>query len=270
MKPLLSLLMILLAGTACTTAQDPDEDPWTWLFDGASMEEWTPKIRGYAAGEDPQETFRLDPNTGHIQVRYDRYDQFDETFGHLFHRNRYASYYLEMEYRFVGEQVSDGPGWAWRNSGIMFHSQSPESMELDQDFPDSIELQLLGTVPGQSRTNANLCTPGTHVMMGLEQITQHCTESVSRSYLDDEWVTVGLFVHADRWIEHHLEGESVLSYHTPHLDDGTRLTGGYIAIQSESHPLDVRSVRIRPLTPEEIHHAEEQYRLANRTMEEDS
>lgn len=250
----LLIILTLPVWTSCrqeASPAEPAEPEWTILFDGTSMDGWTPKIRGFAFGEDPYNTFRL--QDGLLKVRYDHYSSFDETFGHLFHETPRSSYYLEMEYRFVGEQISDGPGWAWRNSGIMFHSQDPETMQDDQDFPDSIELQLLGTVDGEEpRANANLCSPGTHVMFETELETYHCIDSDSRSYIEDEWVTVGVLVHENRWVDHRLEGESVLSYHSPQLDDGTPLTRGYIALQSESHPLDIRHVRIRSLTDQEI------------------
>lgn len=250
---ILTLLLTLPVWLSCDRDVTPPETEWTTLFDGTTLDGWTPKIRGHNFGEDPLHTFRLE--NGLLKVRYDQYPRFDETFGHLFHKVPQSSYYLEMEYRFVGQQIEDGPGWAWRNSGIMLHSQDPETMSIDQDFPDSIELQLLGTVDGEPRTNANLCTPGTHVMFGSELETDHCIDSTSRSYVEDEWVTVGVLVHENQWLDHRLEGVSVLSYHSPQLNDGTLLTQGYIALQSESHPMDIRHVRLRPLTDDEIEQA---------------
>ena len=75
------------------------------------------------------------------------------------------NYKLRLLYRFTGDQLKDGAGWATRNSGVMIHSQKPESMELDQDFPISIEVQLLGGLGTEDRSSGNLCTPGTHVVM---------------------------------------------------------------------------------------------------------
>lgn len=51
-----------------------------------------------------------------------------------------------MNYRFVGDQAINGPGWATRNSGIMIHGQAPQTMGKNQDFPVSIEVQLLGAM----------------------------------------------------------------------------------------------------------------------------
>ncbi len=79
-----------------------------------------------------------------IKVAYDRYPKFDGEFGHLFYKQPFSKYKLRVEYRFVGDQVPGGPGWAFRNSGVMIHCQPPETMGKDQEFPVSIEVQFLG------------------------------------------------------------------------------------------------------------------------------
>ena len=89
---------------------------------------------------------------------------FAGRFGHLFHAAEFSNYRLRCEYRFVGEQTPGGPGWAFRNSGVMLHGQAPESMGVDQEFPVSIEVQLLGGKAQGKRSTANLCTPGTNVV----------------------------------------------------------------------------------------------------------
>lgn len=229
---------------------------WTPLFNGRDLTGWTPKIRGYACGENFGNTFRV--ADGLLQVRYDAYDEFRERFGHLFYQTPYSDYDLRIEYRFVGEQVPGGPGWALRNSGVMLHGPDPQTMERDQDFPCSIEVQLLGGDGVHPRTTANLCTPGTHVVIGGELITRHCTDSTSRTYHGDQWVTVELEVRGNRLIRHKLDGQVVLEYSQPQLDPGDpparrllesgaarQLEGGTISLQSESHPVDFRKVEIR-------------------------
>ena len=37
----------------------------------------------------------------------------------MFYKNPYGYYRIRLDYRFVGEQANQGPGWATRNSGIM-------------------------------------------------------------------------------------------------------------------------------------------------------
>ncbi len=265
MTPPLRLLPGLLALTlltaACTRPEaspapaDPDEEVWIDLFNGRDLTGWTPKIRGYPAGENVGQTFRVVDSL--LTVAYDAYDTFDERFGHLFYETPFSHYRIAVEYRFIGEQAPGGPGWALRNSGIMIHGQPPETMGLDQDFPISIEVQLLGGTGEGERPTANLCTPGTHVVMNGELVTQHCINSSSRTYHGDQWVRVEVLVLGDSLIVHEVNGEEVLRYTRPQIgggtvsgfdpaqkQDGRPLTGGTISLQSESHPVQFRSVRL--------------------------
>jgi hypothetical protein len=166
---------------------------------------------------------------------------------------------LRVEYRFTGEQVPGGPGWAFRNSGVMLHGQSPESIRKDQDFPVSIEVQLLGGSATGERATANVCTPGTHIVMDGKLITRHCNDSKSKTFRGDQWVTLEIEVHGNRVIRHRINGELVMEYSQPQLDesdadakklikDGDKmLSGGTISLQSESHPVEFRKVEIKEL-----------------------
>ena len=147
---------------SCTQGNSP-KDEWIPLFNGEDLTGWTPKIRYHEPGDNFGNTFQVED--GMIKVRYDAYDTFDERFGHLFYEEEFSHYQLRVEYRFVGDQCPGAPGWAYRNSGLMLHGQTPESMELDQDFPTSIEMQLLGSDSLVQRTNMNVCTPGTNIVM---------------------------------------------------------------------------------------------------------
>jgi len=157
---------------------------WIALFNGKNLDGWTPKITGYRAGENFGNTFRVE--NGLLTVNYDHYDKFDGRFGHLFYKQPFSHYLLRVEYRFIGKQLADGPGWAFRNSGIMIHSESPKQMAIDQKFPTSIEVQLLGGSGTGKRPTANLCTPGTNVVMEGKLITRHCTNSTSKTYHGDQ------------------------------------------------------------------------------------
>lgn len=239
----------------CVLAATASADDWTPLFNGKDLDGWTPKIRYHKLGENFANTFRVED--GLLKVRYDGYQQFGEQFGHLFFKTPYSHYRLRVEYRFVGAQCPGGPNWAIRNSGLMIHGEAPEQMAVDQDFPASIEVQLLGGDGANDRTNANLCTPGTNVVMDGQLVTRHCTGSKSKTYHGEQWVTVEVEVHGDQVIKHILDGEVVLSYEQPQLDErdaharelaakaGTKLlSGGTISLQSESHPCDFRKVEI--------------------------
>lgn len=253
----LSIVGGLLAGVFAPTVDS--QDGWVSLFNGKDLEGWTPKITGYAFGENYAETFRVED--GVIKVAYDKYDggKFAGKFGHLFYKNPYSSYELELQYRFTGNQLSDGPGWATRNSGVMVHSQMPGSMRKEQEFPVSIEVQFLGGLGSGERPTGNLCTPGTNVVMDGKLVTQHCTNSASKTFHGDQWVTLNLIVRGNGRIEHKINGETVLSYDKAQLDpnDGDAkgliregelmLDGGFIALQAESHPVEFRNIRLREL-----------------------
>lgn len=246
--------ILLLAGPAA--AQDKAGE-WVPLFNGKDLTGWTPKIKGYEAGDNHADTFRVED--GVLKVGYDKYPAFANKFGHLFYKDPFSHYVLRVEYRFVGEQAKGGPGWATRNSGVMFHSQSPQTMRKDQDFPVSVEAQFLGGLGKGERPTLNVCTPGTNIVMGGKLITQHCTNSKSKTYNGDQWVTAEVEVHGGGGVVHRVNGEVVLEYEKPQLDpkdkDGQALVkdgklileGGYIALQAESHPVEFRKVEIRVL-----------------------
>jgi len=231
---------------------------WIQLFNGKDLPGWIPKIKGYPAGENFGNTFRVED--GVIKVCYDQYGgKFNNRFGHLFYKEPFSNYIIRVEYRFAGDQLPDGPGWAFRNSGIMIHGQTPESMGKDQDFPVSIEVQLLGGKGTGTRTTGNLCTPGTLVVFNGKLFTPHCLDSTSKTYHGDQWVTIEVEVRGNA-ITHRIEGQDVLSYTDPQLDAGDgnakklieggapkMLTGGSISLQSESHPCEFRKVEIRKL-----------------------
>ncbi len=255
------LFLMILFVMACSTSPpplDPDEEVWVPLFNGVDLSGWTPKIRGYQVGENYGNTFRVEDSL--LTVGYEAYDTFDERFGHLFYDQPFSYYRLRAEYRFVGEQAPGGPGWAFRNSGLMLHGQDAETMGVDQDFPISIEVQLLGGREEGERTTCNLCTPGTNVVMGDTLFTTHCINSSSPTFRGDQWVTAEVLVLGDSLMRHYVNGEAVLEYTKPQIgggtvsgfdpavkQDGKLLTGGSISLQSESHPVEFRKVELLEL-----------------------
>jgi len=240
-----ALASLLVASVALAAGGKAEEGKWIQLFNGKDLTGWTPKFRGCDLGENYKNTFRV--VDGLLTVSYDQYEKFDNRFGHLFYEKPFsADYRLRVEYRFIGEQVPGGPGWAWRNNGIMIHGQTAESMKKDQSFPNSIEVQLLGGKEKGKRSTANLCTPGTQVVMNGKLTKQHCINSSSKTYPGDQWVTVEVEVRGNT-IKHLCNGEVVLQYTDPQLDDGTKLSGGTISIQAESHPCQFRKIELMKL-----------------------
>ena len=263
------LLMLVAAAVFAVSAQDAAPKPvtvpkadakdWLQLFNGKDLSGWTPKFARHELGENFHDTFRVE--NGMLEVRYDKWPSFTDEFGHLFYKDPFSYYLLAAEYRFVGQQVTTSRtdlAWALRNNGLMILSPPPKTMLKDQDFPISIEVQLLGGLSdGKPRSTANLCTPGTNVVMNGELRTAHCTNSKSKTYDGDQWVRVEVLVHGDELVRHMVEGETVLEYSKPQIGggqasptdpavkiDGTPLTGGYISLQAETAPIDFRKVEL--------------------------
>ena len=228
---------------------------WIKLFNGKDLKGWTVKIKDHPVNNNWGNTFRVE--NGVMKVSYDQYDgKFKEQFGHIFYKKKFSAYLLVVEYRFTGDQIKDGPGWALRNSGMMLHGQSPETMALDQDFPISMEAQLLGGNGKDERTTNNLCTPGTNVVMKEKLFTPHCVNSSSKTYHGDQWVRAEVLVLGDSIIKHIVQGDTVLVYGKPQYDgrdkwvkqaglaDGATIKEGTISLQSESHPVEFRKVEL--------------------------
>jgi hypothetical protein len=245
--------MVAAAGAAA----DPTAGGWIPLFNGRDLDGWTVKIAGHDLGDNFGDTFRVED--GLLKVAYDHYDRFQGRFGHLFYRTPYSHYRLRAEYRFRGRQLRGGPSWAERNSGIMIHGQSPGSMPKDQQFPVSVEVQLLGGTGRGPRPTANVCTPGTAVMVDGRRVTQ-CAGSQSATFEGNRWVWVEIEVRGSEAVTHSVNGEPVLTYRDLQLDgddpDGRRLLDagaslalgrGTISLQSESHPVEFRRVELLPL-----------------------
>lgn len=251
------LAIALLATPMSISAQDAQKSQWIPLFNGKNLDGWTPKFKGHELKENFRDTFRVED--GLLKVNYDQHPKFGGEFGHLFYKDKFSSYRLRIEYRFVGQQVAEAPAWALRNSGVMIHSQAPETMGKDQEFPVSLEVQFLGGDGQTTRPTANLCTPGTNVVMDGKLHTKHCTDSKSDTFHGDQWVTVEVEVHGDGVIRHIVKGQVVLEYEQPQYDandanakplikNGEKLIReGYLALQAESHPIEFRKIELLKL-----------------------
>lgn len=254
----IAFLFIVLG---CSPSQDDYEDNWIDLFNGKDLDDWKIKIAGYPLDENFGKTFRVEDSL--LKVSYENYnDSLKERYGHIFYKDKFSAYLLVAEYRFYGRQVADGEEWAFMNNGLMLHSQSPESMGLDQDYPISLECQILGSQDTITRPNANVCSPGTNIEMNGDLITQHCIESDADPSPGGEWTHIEALVLGDSIIKHIVGTDTVLKYEKPTIGggmvhnydqdlkkDGKPLKSGYIALQSESHPTEFRKVKLFNLEP---------------------
>ena len=253
MQKIFTLLsFILLFG--CAAQKYSLEKGWISLFNGKDLDDWIVKIKDHPVNENFGNTFRVED--GVIKVRYDQYEGFKQQYGHLFYKNEFSAYLLELEYRFVGDQIKDGEGWALRNSGVMLHGQDPKTMAVEQDFHISLDAQFLGGLGTGDRSTGNLCTPGTNVIMNDQLFTPHCVSSNSKTYHGEQWVKAGALVLKDSIVKHIINGDTVLVFTKPQYDgrdpwvkklgkaDGGLISKGTISLQSESHPVEFRNVRL--------------------------
>ena len=250
------LIFIWLSSITVFSQRNSDKKDWKTIFNGKDIKDWIAKINHHEVGDNYGNTFRVED--GIVKIRYDQYDVFNEQFGHLYYKQPYSYYHLIFEYRIVGEWRKDAPEYTLKNSGVMFHSQDPHTMPRDQNWPISVEFQLLaGLGDGQPRPTGNMCSPGTDVVFQGHIDPRHCISSSSKTYVGEQWVKGEIIVLGDSLITHIINGDTVLQYSKPQIgggvvnnydpaikQDGKLLKDGFIALQSEGQPVDFRNIKI--------------------------
>jgi len=260
-KAFTTYFLILITTAFAIAQKKADKQEWKPLFNGKDLSGWDIKIAGHQLNDNYKNTFRYED--GMMRIVYDEYQNFDNKYGHMYYQEPYSHYILRFEYRFTRNQTPGGATWNVRNSGIMYHSQSAQSLTLNQDFPVSLEFQTLGGLGTGERHTGNLCTPGTIVHTNGQLNHNHCLDSNSKTYNGDGWVKAEIIVLGDSIIKHIIEGDTVFTYTKPQIGEaswaqgkedaytkewksknGMALKEGYIALQAESHPIDFRNVEI--------------------------
>ena len=261
-KWIISLVILGLLScpeSTCIAQNKQSTEPkWVDLFNGKDLNGWTVKIAGHPIGDNYANTFRVED--GILKCEYDDYNEFDGRYGHLYTNLSYSHYKLRMEYRFEGRQLPDAPNYVDLNSGVMLHSQSPQSMKLEQAFPASLEMQFLADQGKGKRQTGNVCTPGTHLVHNGKFTKKHIVKSSGPTLPRDEWVSVEIEVHGNQQIIYRVRGEEVLRYTKPQLDPNSKeakpllakganrkLTHGHIALQAEAQRVWFRNIKIMPL-----------------------
>jgi len=270
MKPvhLVLFCIVLLYDISCQTEppNNPDQKEWVSIFNGKDLTGWDIKIAGYDLNDNYNQTFRVEDSI--LKVDYSRYEKFDGKFGHLYYKEPLSYYIIRTQYRFEGHQLKGAPEWGYLNSGVMLHSQSAKSVNKNQTFPVSLEMQLLASDDSLKRHTCNLCTPGTQVSWKGRRNESHCIDSNSKSYKPEQWVTAQAVVLGDSVIHHMVDGDTVLTYEHPIVGGGfvslsnswttgaisdslawinkagTPLKEGYIALQAESHPVWFKKIEL--------------------------
>lgn len=259
-KVLLFGILLALVSACVNYATKKNNESWKTLFNGENLDGWVAKIHHHEVGENFENTFSV--KDGSILISYGDYGPFNEQYGHLFYKEPFSSYHLKFEYRFTEEWIKDAPSYTYRNSGVMFHSQDPKTILKEQDWPISVEYQMLAEeTPGKLRPTGNMCSPGTDVIFeGDEVDRRHCINSTSATIPWNDWVKADLIVYRDSLVIHKVNGKTVLKYSKPTIGggvangydpaikiDGKALTEGYIGLQSEGQGVEFREIKIKEL-----------------------
>lgn len=255
---ILYILVFFFIFQSCSNKEHAEEG-WIKLFNEKDFNDWIVKIHHYDVGDNFDSTFSIKDDM--VQIRYNNYGDFNDRFGHMFYKTPFSNFHLKFEYRFVGKVQQGAPEWTNLNSGVMFHSQDPKTILKEQDWPISVEMQLLcGLGDGQPRTTGNMCSPGTDIFYNGVKYDGHCLNSTSKTYELNEWVKGELIVYSDSLITQIINGDTVLQYSRPSIGGGvvngydsavfkpgTPLKSGYIGLQSEGQPIDFRNIYLKEL-----------------------
>jgi hypothetical protein len=259
----LSALVALLVLTACAPPKPEvlvaaPSGHWISLLNGKNLDGWTVKIAGQDLGDNYRNTFRVED--GLLKVSYQQYDHFGDRFGSLFYNRKLSHYWIRAEYRFTGDLAPGAPRWAYKNSGLQLHCQPPETLRKDQQFPVSVEFDIVGGRFMGSRPTGDVCQNGTHVLIGGKPVKGLCSDVGDLTIRDDRWVTVLAEVDGAQRIRQIVNGALVVEYTNVILDEGNvdarrllaagadkSLSSGYISIQSNGYPIEFRRIEVLPL-----------------------
>ncbi len=196
---------LTLAAALTTVFAGPNDSNWIQMLrkGDTKLSDWTPKIQGHAAGENPYNSFSYG-ETSDGQPRLIVTDTVSNTssygYGHLFYKTAYSDYIVRAKYHFpTKESFAGGAGsWTIQNNGLMLHCQSAASMDKGQDYPKSIENQLIGywsygDGSPPNTTTSNLCLVNTsvnyHGQWYSDGTGHHCTQSKFHSLAYDSSTT---------------------------------------------------------------------------------
>ncbi len=256
-RSLLYTVAMIIFILTCSCKKNKDME-WISIFNGKDLKGWSPIFTGEEYGVNYLNTFQV--KDGKLVACYDAYDHFDNNFGHIFYQEKLSRFRLRLEYRFVGNSVPGSPSWAFKNSGIKFHTPHPSELPLHQTLLVAVEAQILGGDGKTERFTGNVCTAGTHIKMNDSLITQHCTNSSYPAIIDTSWVKMEIEVHGSEKIIHKIDGRTVMEYAEPQYDDTDEfarelmekghpsiISEGYIALQAEGHPVEFRNIELMKL-----------------------
>ena len=257
----LGVLALAACGPKAPTEHvDAPGGKWLSLFNGKDLSDWTVKIAGHDVNDNYRDTFRVED--GLLKVSYKQYDQFGGRFGSLFSKKKLSRYWLRAEYRFTGDEVAGAPSWAFKNSGLQLHSQAPETMRKEQEFPVSVEFDIVGGHFIGSRPTGDVCQNGTLVKIDGAPLSGQCSKLSGITIRNEQWVTAVAEVLGSTRVRQIVDGALVVEYTDLALDpknadarkliapDGNAAWGaGYVSIQSNGHPIEFRRIEVLPSDP---------------------
>ena len=241
-----SLNVILVMIVNPVFGQDLSSIPktaWKQLFNGKDLNDWNYHFSGYDYNVNPFNTLKVE--NGLLKVDYSGYERWNGEFGHFAREEIYSHFLYAVEYRFVGDQTLGGPGWAFRNNGIMFHSEPMSSMTKNQDFPISVEAQLLQRGSEENPKGViNLCNGASKT---TAKETPNCSQefaSISLNHKND-WIRAEVLVFADSLAKFILNGDTLGVFtNFKYADSGKSIKEGRIARQAETHNTHFRKIEI--------------------------
>lgn len=247
-------LVLLVMITSCARNAQQKSSEWHPLFNGKDLTGWHIKIAGQKMDVNHLNTFTVEDSI--IKIRYDAYGKFNRQFGALYTDRPYKNYRLKLDFRFVGETCPGAPSWGYQDSGIQYHGQSAESMDLGQEFPIALEYNLHGGNGRDERPCGEICANGTLIDLDGKAVKGCQQPLVKRTILGGVWATAEIEV-KDGVIRQFINGEEIISFTNPRYDaehakgktfiknGKAELTQGYISLQSNSHPIDFRNIYIK-------------------------
>lgn len=258
------IILCSLAVLAAACAEKPKtmvaapSGAWISLFNGKDLNDWNVKISGQDYNDNYRNTFRVE--NGLLKVSYQDYDKFDNRFGSLFTKQKFSHYWIRAEYRFVGSLVAGAPRWAFKNSGLQLHSQAPDTMRKDQNFPVSVEFDIKGAHFYGGAPTGDVCQNGTHVLIQGAPVKGLCSTVSDLNLSNDDWVSVLAEVDGSKRVRHIVNGALIVEYTDLTLDEsnqdakrlmasgaGKALDSGYISVQSNGFPIEFRRIEVLPL-----------------------
>ena len=240
---------------SCASVSTGSEPRFHKIFDGKTLNGWEIKVTHHPLGANPHGMWTA--KDGVMKINFDGFEQFKGEYAHVFYKKPLKNYILRLDYRFAGKQAPGGPGWATRNSGVMLFAQPPETMTLDQNYPISLENQLLGGLGKGPRTTLSVCMVEITVKVDGKPLTAHCNPNAgatSQTFDGDQWVKLRVEV-VNGVVKSYVNDQLGNTFTEPTVDkphpwlksqDATAQPS-YFALQGESDQVEFRNIELAEL-----------------------